>query len=200
MKILVSWIMKFLQCFSSHLIWAVDVEKQREKCVLHLLIMYLSPKGKREYSILTPKPWLPSKFFFSFFPLVVILSGSWAAGIALGTSSVPACTLLWQAKESVWAALGPSWKSCSVWRASCFPTHRAGPTAHSADAAVGLYFVGFGKHRVPKWWTQQCHKRAAVHNPPYSMAIFHKWSKTKARLPFQSLITEEESEVITINY
>lgn len=75
--------------------------KSREiNCVLHLAIMYLSQKGKREHvSILTLKPCLLSNFFFSFFPIVAILSGTWEAGIALWKSSVPA-------KEKwVWAAL-----------------------------------------------------------------------------------------------
>lgn len=103
--------------------------KSREiNCVLYLVIMYLPQKGKREHnSIITLKSWLTSKFFFSFFPIVAILSGTWAAGIGLGKISVPACTLCGSQKGSVWAALGASLENPAVW----------------------LCVVGFGKHRVP---------------------------------------------------
>lgn len=47
--------------------------KSREiNCVLHLVIMYLSQKGKREHnSISTLTPWLPSSFSLVFFLLLL---------------------------------------------------------------------------------------------------------------------------------
>lgn len=121
--------------------------KSREiNCVLHLVIMYLSQKGKREHnSILTLKPWLPTNFFFIFFSIVAILSGSWAAGIdstreKLRASLHPAV----RAKGKwVWAALEAIWKILQRVKSFVFPPHVLGPRltvlSCSGTACCGLW-------------------------------------------------------------
>lgn len=163
-KTLVSWIMKLLVLIL-HGQW---MWKSREiNSVLHLVIMYLSQKGEREHnSILTLKPWLPSKFSFNFFP-VAILSGTWAAGIALGKSSVPAHALQWQPKGVCVSSLGgQSGNSCRVWRAPCFPTHVAGPTARRAELHWGCVLWILGNTGYQTDWHSSAIKKQQCITPP----------------------------------
>lgn len=147
----------------------MDVEKQRNKLCFTSCDHVPFSKGKKgtqfnfnTYALVT------LKFFFSFFPIVAILSGTWAAGIALGKSSVPACTLLWQPKGSVceqpWR---PTWKILQRVKSFMFPhthgrAHGSQCRRCSVTTLVGLVNTGYQTD-----WHSSAIKQQQCINPPH---------------------------------
>lgn len=124
-KTLVSWIMKLLTpCFSSHLMWAVDVEKQRNKLCFTFCDHVPFSKGKKNTTqYLHLSPGYPQSFslFFSCCCYSQWNLSSWnSTGEKLSASLHPAVTAQGQC---VWAALEANLENPAASEELCVSPH-----------------------------------------------------------------------------